>query len=130
MSNYQDALNKRKAQQATKADGSSSFKEWATEGIGFLKRGMNVALDKVNDKLEEVAPSDPEARVQKEIVNKVVRDELIEKFSTAGRAFGGKIATAGGTAGAAAISFLKGATGAVSNEAKARLEQIDKNSVE
>jgi len=128
MSDYQDALNKRKAQRSTKVDGPNSFTEWVKEGKGFLTRGMDVVLDKVNDKLKDIAPSDPEARVQKEIVNKVERDELVEKFSTAGRAFGGKIATVGGTTGAAAWSFIKGATGAVSAEAKARLEQLDKDS--
>jgi hypothetical protein len=125
MSDYQDALNKRKAQRATKVKGPNSLAGWVKEGKGFLTRGMDVVLDKVNDKLEDFVPSDPEARVQKEVVNKIERDELVEKFSTAGRAFGNKIATVGGTTGSAAWSFIKGATGAVSAEAKARLEQLD-----
>jgi hypothetical protein len=125
MSSYQDAVNKRAAQKASQVEDAGSFTDWVSNGKGFLTRGMNVALDRVNNTLEGIAPSDPEQRIQKEVATKVERDELIEKFSTAGRAFGGKIATIGGTTGVAAWSFLKGATGAVSPEAKARLDKLD-----
>ena len=125
---YQDAINKRKQQAAANtATGDTSLTEWAKEGWGFIKRGINVVSDKVGDQLEKVAPSDPELRVQKEVVDKVNRDELMQKAGHAGRALGNKISSVGGAGLSAGTAFLKGALGAVSSEAKARLDEIDGN---
>ena len=44
-----------------------------------------------------------------------------------GDQLGNKINSVGGTAVSAGVSFLKGALGAVSPEAKARLDEIDGN---
>ena len=83
--------------------------------------------DKVGDQLEKVAPSDPETRIQKEVVDKVNRDELMQKAGHAGRALGNRISSLGGAGISAGTAFLKGALGAVSSEAKARLDEIDGN---
>tara|TARA_Y100000593_G_C4284606_1_gene324712 strand:- start:885 stop:1322 length:438 start_codon:yes stop_codon:yes gene_type:complete len=122
---YQDAINKRNQQTTSNSSTDASLSEWAKEGWGFIKRGINVVSDKVGDQLEKVAPSDPELRVQKEVVDKVNRDELMQKAGHAGRALGNRISSLGGAGISAGTAFLKGALGAVSNEAKARLDEID-----
>ena len=122
---YQDAINKRNQHNTTSSATDASLSEWAKEGWGFIKRGINVVSDKVGDQLEKVAPSDPEVRVQKEVIDKVQRDEIMQKAGHAGRALGNKISSLGGAGISAGTAFLKGALGAVSNEAKARLDEID-----
>ena len=122
---YQDAINKRNQQTTSNSSTDASLSEWAKEGWGFIKRGINVVSDKVGDQLEKVAPSDPELRVQKEVVDKVNRDELMQKAGHAGRALGNRISSLGGAGISAGTAFLKGALGAVSAEAKARLDEID-----
>ena len=122
---YQDAVNKRKQHTASNTAADTSLTDWAKEGWGFIKRGINVVSDKVGDQIEKVAPSDPEERIQREVVSKVQRDEIMQKAGHAGKALGTKINSVGGTAVTAGISFLKGALGAVSPEAKARLDEID-----
>tara|TARA_B100001250_G_scaffold317931_1_gene280428 strand:- start:889 stop:1323 length:435 start_codon:yes stop_codon:yes gene_type:complete len=122
---YQDAINKRNQHTNTNTNADTSISEWASEGWGFIKRGINVVSDKVGEQLEKVAPSDPEARVQKEVIDKVQRDEIMQKAGHAGRALGNKISSLGGAGISAGTAFLKGALGAVSNEAKARLDEID-----
>ena len=125
---YQDAINKRKEHQTSNSGtGDSSLTDWAKDGWGFIKRGINIVSDKVGEQVEEVVPSDPEARVQKEVVNKVHRDEIMQKAGHAGRAFGHKVSSVGGASISAATAFFKGALGAVSTEAKARLDAIDGN---
>ena len=126
MSKYDDAVNKRKAQNAAnQASGDTSLTEWAKDGWGFISRGINIVSSKVGEQIEKVAPSDPEARVQQEVVNKVRRDEVANQASAAGAALGAKIGQVGGATVSAATSFFKGALGAVSKEAKARLGDID-----
>ena len=124
MSEYDNAVNKRRAHKSASV-GNTSILDWAKEGVNLVSHYTNVAKDVVKDQLEKVAPSDPEARIQKEIVSKVNRDELIQQFESAGRAFGSKVATAAGTTGSAAWAFLKSATGQISTEAKKRLEMLD-----
>jgi len=124
MSEYDNAINKRKAHNAS-ASNNTSILDWAKEGVNLVSHYTGVAKDVVKDQLEKVAPSDPEARIQKEVVSKVNRDELIQQFESAGRAFGSKVATAAGTTGSAAWAFLKSASGQISTEAKARLETLD-----
>ena len=129
MSKYDDAVNTRKAQNAANSTpGDSSLTDWAKEGLGFINRGIGLVTSKVGDQIEKVVPSDPEVRLQKEVVDKISRDELINKASHAGKALGNKINSVGGSAVFAGVSFLKGALGAVSNEAKARIAEIDGNS--
>ena len=126
MSKYDDAVNKRKAQNAANTTpGDSSLTDWAKEGWGFINRGIGLVTSKVGDQIEKVAPSDPEERLQKEVTDKISRDEIINKASHAGKALGNKINQVGGSAVFAGVSFLKGALGAVSNEAKARIAEID-----
>jgi len=122
---YQDAIDKRNQHTNTNTNTDTSISEWASEGWGFIKRGINVVSSKVGDQIEKVAPSDPEARVQKEVIDKVQRDEIMQKAGHAGRALGNKISSLGGAGISAGTAFLKGALGAVSNEAKARLDEID-----
>ena len=122
---YQDAINKRSQHNSTNSSSDASLSEWAKEGWGFIKRGIDVVSDKVGDQIEKVAPSDPETRVQKEVVDKVNRDELMQKAGHAGRALGNRISSLGGAGISAGTAFLKGALGAVSSEAKARLDEID-----
>lgn len=124
---YQDAINKRNQHNSTNSASDASLSEWAKEGWGFIKRGIDVVSDKVGDQLEKVAPSDPETRIQKEVVDKVNRDELMQKAGHAGRALGNRISSLGGAGISAGTAFLKGALGAVSSEAKARLDEIDGN---
>ncbi len=124
---YQDAINKRNQHNSTNSTSDTSLSEWAKEGWGFIKRGIDVVSDKVGDQLEKVAPSDPETRIQKEVVDKVNRDELMQKAGHAGRALGNRISSLGGAGISAGTAFLKGALGAVSAEAKARLDEIDGN---
>lgn len=124
---YQDAINKRNQHKSTNSASDTSLSEWAKEGWGFIKRGIDVVSDKVGDQLEKVAPSDPETRIQKEVVDKVNRDELMQKAGHAGRALGNRISSLGGAGISAGTAFLKGALGAVSAEAKARLDEIDGN---
>ena len=125
MSTYDDAVNKRKAQTAANTTSDTSLTDWARDGWGFINRGINLVTSKVGDQIEKVVPSDPEERLQKEVVDKISRDELINKASHAGKALGNKINSVGGSAVFAATSFLKGALGAVSAEAKARIADID-----
>ena len=125
MSTYDDAVNKRKAQTAANTTSDTSLTDWAKDGWGFINRGINLVTSKVGDQIEKVAPSDPEERLQKEVTDKISRDEIIDKASHAGKALGNKINQVGGSAVFAGVSFLKGALGAVSNEAKARLAEID-----
>ena len=122
---YQDAINKRNQHNTSNSATDASLSEWAKEGWGFIKRGIIVVSDKVGDQIEKVAPSDPEERIQREVVSKVQRDEIMQKAGHAGKALGNKINSVGGTAVTAGISFLKGALGAVSPEAKARIDEID-----
>lgn len=131
MSNYDDAVQKRAAQKAAKTVTSdTSILDWAKQGVNIVSHYVDSAKTAVKNQVEKVAPSDPEARLQKEIVDKVNRDELIDQFESAGRAFGSKVATAAGTTGSAAWAFLKSATGQVSTEAKARLESLDSDKPE
>jgi hypothetical protein len=124
MSEYDNAINKRRAHKSASI-ANTSILDWAKEGVNLVSHYTGVAKDVVKDQLEKVAPSDPEARIQKEVVSKVNRDELIQQFESAGRAFGSKVATAAGTTGSAAWAFLKSASGQISTEAKARLETLD-----
>ncbi len=97
MSKYDDAVNKRKAQNAAnQSSGDASLKEWASDGLGFIKKGINIVSSKVGESIEKVAPSDPEARVQQEVVNKVRRDEVANQAAAAGAALGTKIGQVGG----------------------------------
>ena len=126
MSNdYQDAINKRKSHTDANSTSDTSLTDWAKDGWGFINRGINIVSDKVGEQLEKVAPSDPEARVQKEVIDKVKRDEIMQKAGHAGRALGNRISSVGGAGITAATAFFKGALGAVSSEAKARLDEID-----
>ena len=127
MSKYDDAVNQRKAQNAANTTNDTSLTDWAKDGWGFINRGINIVTSKVGEGIEKVAPSDPEERIQREVVDKVKRDEMLAKASHAGKALGNKINSVGGTAVSAGFSFLKGALGAVSPEAKARLDEIDGN---
>ena len=124
---YQDAINKRKSQTASNTAADTSLTDWAKDGWDFIKRGVNIVSEKTGDVIEKVAPSDPEERIQREVVSKVNRDEMLAKAGHAGKALGNKINSVGGTAVSAGISFLKGALGAVSPEAKARIDAIDGN---
>jgi len=130
MSEYDNAVNKRRAHNSASASSNTSILDWAKEGVNLVSHYTGVAKDVVKDQLEKVAPSDPEARIQKEVVSKVNRDELIQQFESAGRAFGSKVATAAGTTGSAAWAFLKSATGQISTEAKTRLESLDQEANE
>jgi len=125
MSNYDEAVRKRAAQKASNTVGSKSLLDWAKDGVSILGHYRDVASEAVTTKLETIAPSDPEARIQKEVVDKVNRDELIDQFESAGRVFGSKIATVAGTTAGAGWAFLKSAVGQVSKEAKSRLDELD-----
>ena len=125
MSNYDEAVQKRAAHKAAKTTSDTSILDWAKQGVDIVSGYVGTAKTAVKRQVEKVAPSDPEARIQKEIVDKVNRDELIDQFESAGRAFGSKVATAAGTTGSAAWAFLKSATGQISAEAKSRLESLD-----
>ena len=125
MSNYDEAVRKRAAQKASNTVDSKSLLDWAKDGVSILTHYRTVASEAVTSKLETIAPSDPESRIQKEVVDKINRDELIDQFESAGRVFGSKIATVAGTTAGAGWAFLKSAVGQVSKEAKSRLDELD-----
>ena len=79
MSEYDNAVNKRRAHKSANV-ANTSILDWAKEGVNLVSHYTGVAKDVVKDQLEKVAPSDPEARIQKEVVSKVNRDELIQQF--------------------------------------------------
>jgi len=125
MSKYEEAVRTRAAKKASNTVDSKSLLDWAKDGVSILSHYRNVGSEYVTAKLETIAPSDPEARVQKEVVDKINRDELIDQFQSAGRVFGSKVATVAGTTAGAGWAFLKSAIGQVSKEAKARLNDLD-----
>lgn len=116
--NYDDAIKQRQAQNSVNSGPQRSIMENVADIWSNVR-------DKASEYADNVAPSDPETRVENGVVNKVSSDTLKARAGYIGEHLGAKVHNVAGSAVTGAWSFLKAAAGRSNDAVAGRLAEID-----
>jgi hypothetical protein len=115
---YDDAIKTRQAQNTAQAGPQRSI----MENVADIWSGLR---DKASEYADNVAPVNPEERIQNGVANKVSSDTLKARAGYVGEHLGAKLHNVAGSAVAGAWSFLKASAGRSNNAVAGRLAEID-----